>query len=47
MPGWRRGRPFTVGGSLLGARADDDVCLVVSELVTNALRHALPANAPR
>src|SRR5882724_6710680 len=22
----------------------DDVCLVVSELVTNALRHALPAN---
>lgn len=25
----------------------DDVCLVVSELVTNALRHALPANVPR
>ena len=25
----------------------DDVCLVVSELVTNALRHALPADAPR
>ncbi|CAL9477984.1 hypothetical protein SUDANB146_02961 [Streptomyces sp. enrichment culture] len=25
----------------------EDVCLVVSELVTNALRHALPANAPR
>ncbi|MEV0172609.1 ATP-binding protein [Streptomyces sp. NPDC050803] len=25
----------------------DDVCLVVSELVTNALRHALPANASR
>lgn len=25
----------------------DDVCLVVSELVTNALRHGLPANAPR
>jgi anti-sigma regulatory factor (Ser/Thr protein kinase) len=25
----------------------DDVCLVVSELVTNALRHALPANTPR
>ena len=25
----------------------DDVCLVVSELVTNALRHALPSSAPR
>ncbi|MEV6961418.1 ATP-binding protein [Streptomyces sp. NPDC051207] len=25
----------------------DDVCLVVSELVTNALRHAMPANTPR
>ncbi|GAA3821455.1 ATP-binding protein [Streptomyces phyllanthi] len=25
----------------------DDVCLVVSELVTNALRHGLPANTPR
>ncbi|MET7678943.1 ATP-binding protein [Streptomyces sp. NPDC005423] len=25
----------------------DDICLVVSELVTNALRHALPANTPR
>lgn len=25
----------------------DDVCLCVSELVTNALRHALPAGAPR
>ncbi|MDG9717470.1 ATP-binding protein [Streptomyces sp. DH24] len=25
----------------------DDVCLVVSELVTNALRHALPSNTPR
>jgi anti-sigma regulatory factor (Ser/Thr protein kinase) len=24
----------------------DDVCLVVSELVTNALRHALPSAAP-
>lgn len=25
----------------------DDVCLVVSELVTNALRHALPAAGPQ
>ncbi|MDF3300636.1 ATP-binding protein [Streptomyces tropicalis] len=25
----------------------DDACLVVSELVTNALRHALPAAAPQ
>lgn len=25
----------------------DDICLVVSELVTNALRHGLPANTPR
>ncbi|MFF7608393.1 ATP-binding protein [Streptomyces parvulus] len=25
----------------------DDVCLVVSELVTNALRHALPTDTPR
>lgn len=25
----------------------DDVCLVVSELVTNALQHALPSNTPR
>ncbi|MDO0926465.1 ATP-binding protein [Streptomyces sp. TG1A-8] len=25
----------------------DDICLVVSELVTNALRHALPAEAGR
>ncbi|MET7881922.1 ATP-binding protein [Streptomyces avermitilis] len=25
----------------------DDICLVVSELVTNALRHALPSDTPR
>ena len=25
----------------------DDLCLVVSELVTNALRHALPSDTPR
>ncbi|MEY9813463.1 ATP-binding protein [Streptomyces sp. 2BBP-J2] len=45
----REARRFT-RGTLdqwhLGDRFDD-VCLVVSELVTNALRHALPANAPR
>lgn len=45
----REARQFT-RGTLdqwhLGERFDD-VCLVVSELVTNALRHALPANTPR
>jgi anti-sigma regulatory factor (Ser/Thr protein kinase) len=35
LDGWETGDRF------------DDVCLVVSELVTNALRHALPADAPR
>ncbi|WP_425832297.1 ATP-binding protein [Streptomyces fractus] len=25
----------------------DDICLVVSELVTNAMRHGLPADTPR
>ncbi|GHH85393.1 ATP-binding protein [Streptomyces sulfonofaciens] len=30
----------------LGDRSED-VCLVVSELVTNALRHALPSDTPR
>ncbi|WP_247197642.1 ATP-binding protein [Streptomyces sp. GESEQ-35] len=44
----REARQFT-GRTLdqwdLGDRFDD-VCLVVSELVTNALRHALPAPAP-
>ncbi|MFV2119548.1 ATP-binding protein [Streptomyces sp. Act-28] len=45
----RGARQFT-GATLaqwnLGDRFDD-VALVVSELVTNALRHALPADAPR
>ncbi|CAL9487897.1 hypothetical protein SUDANB58_03194 [Streptomyces sp. enrichment culture] len=36
----------TLGQWELGDRFDD-VCLVVSELVTNALRHALPADGPR
>ncbi len=35
LDGWDAGERF------------DDVCLVVSELVTNALRHALPADTPR
>ncbi|MGW0330923.1 ATP-binding protein [Streptomyces sp. NPDC003011] len=45
----REARQFT-RGTLdqwdLGDRFDD-ACLVVSELVTNALRHALPANTAR
>ncbi|GAA4942720.1 hypothetical protein GCM10023238_05720 [Streptomyces heliomycini] len=45
----REARHFT-RGTLdrwdLGNRFDD-VCLVVSELVTNALRHGLPADTPR
>ncbi|MFE6756531.1 ATP-binding protein [Streptomyces sp. NPDC057684] len=42
-------RKFT-RGTLDGwdvAERFDDVCLVVSELVTNALRHALPSDTPR
>ncbi|CAL9531559.1 non-specific serine/threonine protein kinase OS=Streptomyces griseomycini OX=66895 GN=FHS37_002310 PE=3 SV=1 [Streptomyces griseomycini] len=45
----REARQFTrktLGPWDLGDRFDD-VCLVVSELVTNALRHALPADTPR
>ncbi|MYU24179.1 ATP-binding protein [Streptomyces sp. SID8352] len=45
----REARRFTRGtldGWDMGERFDD-VCLVVSELVTNALRHALPADTPR
>ncbi|MEU8587197.1 ATP-binding protein [Streptomyces sp. NPDC048664] len=41
----REARQFTratLGGWDVGERFDD-VCLVVSELVTNALRHALPS----
>lgn len=34
LDGWDAGERF------------DDICLVVSELVTNALRHALPADTP-
>ncbi|MEU0738594.1 ATP-binding protein [Streptomyces sp. NPDC006134] len=41
----RRFARRTLGQWELGDRFDD-VCLVVSELVTNALRHALPANGP-
>ncbi|MEU7673177.1 ATP-binding protein [Streptomyces huasconensis] len=45
----REARQFTrgtLGQWDIGERFDD-VCLVVSELVTNALRHGLPANTPR
>ena len=45
----REARQFTrttLGQWDIGDRFDD-VCLVVSELVTNALRHALPSPAPR
>lgn len=44
----RSAREFTrrtLGGWDVPERFDD-ICLVVSELVTNALRHALPANTP-
>ncbi|GHJ34660.1 ATP-binding protein [Streptomyces sp. TS71-3] len=45
----REARHFTdrtLGHWKLGDRCED-VCLVVSELVTNALRHALPSDTPR
>jgi anti-sigma regulatory factor (Ser/Thr protein kinase) len=45
----REARQFTrgtLGQWEIGERFDD-VCLVVSELVTNALRHGLPSNTPR
>ncbi|MFC5156674.1 ATP-binding protein [Streptomyces amakusaensis] len=42
--GARQFTKATLGGWSLGERFDD-VSLVVSELVTNALRHALPADA--
>ncbi|WP_330239826.1 ATP-binding protein [Streptomyces sp. NBC_00525] len=44
--GARQFTRVTLGGWGLSERFDD-VALVVSELVTNALRHALPADAPR
>jgi anti-sigma regulatory factor (Ser/Thr protein kinase) len=42
-------RQFTGGTLHRWAQVNrfDDVCLVVSELVTNALRHALPSDTPR
>ena len=44
----REARHFTRGALEAWGLAErfDDVCLVVSELVTNALRHALPAARP-
>jgi anti-sigma regulatory factor (Ser/Thr protein kinase) len=45
----REARQFTrctLGQWDIGDRFDD-VCLVVSELVTNALRHGLPSDTPR
>ncbi|HET6858910.1 MAG TPA: ATP-binding protein [Streptomyces sp.] len=44
--GARQFTKSTLGQWNLGERFDD-VALVVSELVTNALRHALPADTPR
>lgn len=44
--GARQFTKVTLGDWSLGDRFDD-VALVVSELVTNALRHALPEDSPR
>lgn len=46
MRGARQFTKSTLGSWGLCERFDD-VALVASELVTNALRHALPADAPR